>query len=617
MINLAKLTVILISIIFSLLLGSHLTFTQTDITKFFPQTITESTVEELKLSQRYLFVSSHNPGEAADLEQSGLVKQLIAIPSKQDEQYNSLLIYSIDKQPGILQFLKENKILGPPVIGAILSKEFVEELLHYLWLFIPVIILGIFFLTGYRFLLNALLEIALFSVLLLGIIQFYSIELNPASLLALLFVYIYVFTLLNQLYFNKLDAKSLRLSFIVSVATTWLSGILLYLSDFGLVSDFGYALTIWISVLAFYLAIRLQFIDQTRLTLNWFRFKPIVYKASFIWTGLLLLGATCLVAYQTKPVAVELNPLSLSSQHQQILQFEADVSLAQPFMMQIHSNECSLRELECTLKYQNFIAQLFKETDIKYRTLFDMGSAYRQFSDEPLSATDSRKFSQFKLANDMMGLDRFLFGNDGRNTFFIGAISLLEPVSTLVELKTTMDHADLKRSGFTVKLLGHTSMAETYQNRFILETAYSLFNILLLLSALFAILFKRLRALVTLLPIALSLMIFMLLHMIFGFELSVISLISAILFVGIVSDNLIHIALTYKNHEKDCFRTVFKPVVLSNLIMIASLMLMAFFMQGVLHFFGMELAILLCSHLLLSILLLPTLFRTYLSRSPA
>lgn len=600
----------------SMVLALRLEIIPTDINQFFPQQEDKRLTSKLALDERYLFVQSEQTDFRLNLEEQGLVKQIIQLPQSDAENeaeiFKGLITYPVENQSQVLNFLKGNQILGPPVVGQNLSDEFILQLSKYLTFFIPLILLGLLLMTSARFVINAVLEISLFSLLLLIVIHLLEIEINSAYLLALLFIYIYIFTLLNQLYFNQLPSNAIRISFLVSIATTWLSGLLLKYSGFGLVSDFGAALTIWTTVLAFYLMARLQFIQRNTLVLEWFSFKPVFVHKATAWSFFIVLPSLVIALAWLNPPKIELNPLILSADQQTVIDFESNVAPSQPILLKVTSQNCSIKTLPCAQKYQQFLNDIKHQLPADLIAIFSLDKAYQDFSGETFAEITPAKYAQFKLAVDMLGDDRLLFANNGSETFFIGSISLLKSVNKVIELKETFRQINALSSDFQFNVQGQMALVEKYQTDFLYEVSISLMNILILLALLFILVINRVHAVVALLPIFLSLFIFVLSHLMFDFKLTIVSLISVILFVGIVSDNLIHILLTYRKNKIQCFKTVFKPVILSNLIMIASLGLMAFFMDGILQAFGSELGLLLVSHLLISLLLLPSLFKWYL-----
>jgi hypothetical protein len=58
-----------------------------------------------------------------------------------------------------------------------------------------------------------------------------------------------------------------------SLITTWLSALLLSISGFGIISDFGTALMVWIGLLSFYVALRVTLFKEAKHDLKWFTFK--------------------------------------------------------------------------------------------------------------------------------------------------------------------------------------------------------------------------------------------------------------------------------------------------------------------------------------------------------
>ncbi|HHS99569.1 MAG TPA: hypothetical protein ENK73_01815 [Thiomicrospira sp.] len=474
--------------------------------------------------------------------------------------------------------------------------------------FIPLIIPLLAYVTSVKFVVNTFGEVLAFSAFILSVIVYFDITLNAAYLLALLFSYIYIFTLINQVYFNKTKTWSLALSLFASLATTWLSALLLSFSDFGVISDFGYSLMIWIGVLSFYLALRLFIRSRTPHNLEWFKLKAPIVRLRFI--NLFLAGflfSSFLLVY-LNPIQVNLNPLGMSAHKHAISEFEKNSSLSQPILISIESKDCPLRTLECNQKLSDFILKLENRIAVEFEPVLDLNTLYQSFTEEQFDQVTSAKFAQFKLGMDMMSIDQYLYGKDFSSANYIASISLLEPVTNLLELKQGVEQLNAEQESFEVHLQGHLSLIGNYQKIFIEEMLWSVISIVFLLVVLFVAFYKKIAVLLSLLPAVLAITVLLFMHSLFDITLSVMTLIAIILFIGLITDNVIHILMTYKMEYVDCFKRVFKPIILSNLILIISLFVMAVVSQGFLKMFGLELAVLLLAHLIFLVYLLPTLF---------
>jgi len=601
---LTKLLIIAALVVLNTYLASYVDITKTDIKQFFPEA-TVSNQSDVDTDSRYLFVATENSDILYELEENQLIDGILNLPGKEDV---FLVFFNEHTHADVMQKIEGSSYMGTSIIGTLLSEEFIEDLTLFLLVFIPLVIPLLAYVSSVKFVVNTIGEVLAFSAMILAVIVYFDIGLNAAYLLALLFSYIYVFTLINQVYFNKSDTKSLALSLFASLATTWLSALLLSFSGFGVISDFGYSLMIWIAVLTFYLALRLFIRSRTPHSLEWFKLKAPVVRMGYIHTFLGAFLFSSIVLLNVSPIQINLNPLGMSAHKQAIDQFEQQSTLSQPILVTIESQNCPLRTLECNQKLSELIQGMEEKISVKFEPVLDLNTLYSMFTEEQFDQVTSSKFAQFKLGMDMMSIDRYLYGQDFNSANYIASISLLEPVTSLLKLKQDIEQLNAEQSDFQVSIQGHLSQIGVYQNVFIDEMFWSVTSILILLAFLFLVYYRKLAVLLSLLPAVLAIIVLLFIHSVFDMSLSVMTLIAIILFIGLITDNVIHILMTYRMEYVDCFKRVFKPIVLSNLILIISLIIMALAGQGFLKVFGLELAILLLAHLLFLVYLLPTLF---------
>ncbi|MEA3406358.1 MAG: hypothetical protein U9R28_11550 [Pseudomonadota bacterium] len=599
-----KLLIISVLVILNSYLISFVDIAKTDIKQFFPEAAVKNQ-SDINTESRYLFIATQNPDSLYELEENQLIDGILNLPGKEDV---FLVFFNETTHEEVIQKIEGSSYMGTSIVGTLLSEEFIEDLTVFLLVFIPLIIPLLAYVTSVKFVVNTIGEVLAFSALILAVIVYFDIALNSAYLLALLFSYIYVFTLINQVYFNKTGTWPLALSLFASLATTWLSAFLLSFSGFGVIRDFGYSLMIWIGMLLFYLGLRLFIRSRTPHNLEWFKLKAPIVRMRFInlFLGSFLLSAFMLI--DLSPIHINLNPLGMSAHKQAISEFEENSSLSQPILMTIESKGCSLRALECNQKLSELIKKVENQISLKFEPVLDLNTLYSSFTEEKFDQVTSAKFAQFKLGMDMMSIDRYLYGKDFNSANYIASISLLEPVASLLDLKQSIEQLNSEQDTFQVVLQGHLSQIGIYQKIFIDEMLWSVTSILLLLAFLFLVFFKKLAVLVSLLPAGLAIIVLLFMHSLFDMTLSVMTLIAIILFIGLITDNVIHILMTYRMEHVDCFKRVFKPIILSNLILIISLSLMALVNHGFLKIFGLELAILLLAHLIFLVYLLPTLF---------
>jgi len=601
---LTKLLILFVLVVLNSYLISFVDVAKTDIKQFFPDE-TVNSQSAINTDSRYLFIATHNPDSLYELEENKLVDGVLNLPGKEGV---FLVFFNEHTHKEVIRQIEGSSYMGTSIVGTLLSQEFIEDLTLFLLVFIPLVIPLLAYVTSVKFAVNTIGEVLAFSVLVLGVIIYFDIALNAAYLLALLFTYVYIFTLINQVYFNKTTTKSLAVSLFASLATTWLSAVLLSFSGFGVISDFGYSLMAWIGVLSFYLALRLFVRSRTPHNLDWFKLQAPIVRIRYIGMFLNTFLFSAFILVYLNPIQINLNPLGMSAHKQAIDEFEKRSSLSQPILVTIESKNCQLRTLECNQKLSDLIQKMEDKISLKFEPVLDLNTLYSAFTEEEFDQVTASKFAQFKLGIDMMSIDRYLYGQDFNSANYIASISLLEPVANLLELKQGIEQLNAEQNEFKVILQGHLSQIGIYQNIFIDEMLWSVVSILLLLAFLFLAFYRKLAVLISLLPAALAITVLLFMHSLFNMSLSVMTLIAIILFIGLITDNVIHILMTYKMENVDCFKRVFKPIILSNLILIISLSIMAWASQGFLKVFGLELAILLLAHLIFLVYLLPTLF---------
>ncbi|MBN2864432.1 MAG: hypothetical protein JXK16_00330 [Thiotrichales bacterium] len=607
-----KLLLIAFLIIVNAYLVSSVELVKTDVKQFFPD---ENTSQHNNLNiekSQYLFVSTNDPEPLYDLESQKLIDGVINVVDKSDV---FLVFFNEDAHNQVIDDLTSSSIMGTSIVGSLLSDEFISDVQTFLVVFIPIMIPLLAFFTSVKFVLNTIGEVLFYSAFVVSIIVFFEIALNSAYLLSLLFSYIYIFTLINQVYYNRVATYSLVMSLSASLVTTGLSAFLLYYSGFGVISDFGKSLMIWVLVLAIYLSFRLLVRVRMPHALDWFKMRAPLFKVKSVLQLIVLFTLSFVLLILYSPVNVNLNPLGMSSYQSEIKSFESKSSLSQPILLTIQSKDCSLRNLKCNQQLSTFVSEIERKIEIKFQPILDLNTLYQSFTEESFEGVTPAKFAQFKLGLDMMSVDRYLYGSSQNTANYIAAVSLLEPVDDLIELKRSIESLNNEQSLFTVELEGHLSKIASYQTIFLNEMFWSVLSMLTLLATLFLIGYRKFAVLVSLLPAVLAISVLFFMHSLFKIDLSVMTLIAIILFVGLITDNVIHILMTYRMDNVDCFQTVFKPIILSNVFLILSMALMGLVNDGFMKVFGIELAILLSAHLLFLIYFVPTLFSKLMPRN--
>lgn len=600
-------------LISNVFLAKGLTLETIDIEHFFPHKNSVS-IPPNALDFRYLFVHETDENKLINLQEKNILQHFIPIPNLNANQPNNyLVLYKENQQTQLISNLKASSFMGTPILGDKLSEEFLNQVKIYLIILTPILLLLIIRLTSTRYLFNLLTEISLFSLIIISYLNLSNTNLNPASLLSLIFIYIYAFTMVNQIYFNNINTKNLISSIAISLLTTWLSAFLLSFSDFGVISEFGFSLMVWLLILSLYLSLRLWLIKRITHPLNWIKIQALQLKKHQAWIFIFSMLVISLGPI-FQPIEINLNPLSLSSFQSKINEFENTNTYSQPILIAIQSKKCSLLEVTCNQNLNKLEQSILKNFPIERQRVTDLDSLYQSFTENTFDEVKPSSFGQFKLAMEMLSSDQFLYSNDYKTAYMMVSVSLLTSIENLTKTKRFLLDMNQSHTDFEISVLGRFNDVAEYQSVFIQEMWLGIVLIFAVLAIGISIYYQKVVASISLLPAALTLIIFSGIHWWAEIELSIMSLIAVVLFVGLIADNIIHILIAYKTILQDCFKVTLRPIILSNIIMIASLALMAFVERGFLKIFGLELALLLTIHLLLIVFLLPSLLRIYMAR---
>ena len=582
-----------------------------NIESFFPKSSVlngESSI--IKNKQRILFSSSEEKGTLEELLEAGIIEDIVEVPHHEN---TSMIIFPQIKQSELLNNVSSQKIFGPPVVGEVLSEEFISDIKKYTFLVIPMLFLVFILLTSFRYLFSILIEISLISFLLLFTVSVLPYEINIAFLLSLVFVYIYAFTILNYFYYGDIKKSNLIKGMIMSLLTTVLSAFFLSQSDFIVISDFGKSLLIWISILGVYLAFRFYFFqikNWNLLWLNYFTDHVRIEKYIVLGVGLITLLAFVL----DQKLIINLNPISTSSSSKMIDNFEEEHILTQPVLLSVKSADCSFKEVECVKDLSLFIDDIVSHIPVKADRIIDFNMMYQTFSESDMKALDKKKLAQFYLALEFSFNPEYLISADGKETFMIFTISIKESTDALSTLVSNLNTLNQKYPKFSVEALSHVGKIQQYKQMFVDETFKGMSLVLGFIVMIFMFYYRSIFVLIVFIPAIITIVLFFVLHSLFTIPISLMSLVSLILFIGLIGDNIIHIFICYKRNGISCIGTVYKPIILSNVLMVLALFGMMF-TGTLLQKFGLELGFLLAIHLFLLVYLLPKLARKYLVAS--
>jgi hypothetical protein len=100
-------------------------------------------------------------------------------------------------------------------------------------------------------------------------------------------------------------------------------------------------------------------------------------------------------------------------------------------------------------------------------------------------------------------------------------------------------------------------------------------------------------------------------HILFARPLSIATLMSVILYAGLVADSFIQLFICYKSRNSSCEKSVLNPIFVSNIAILAFLFGMIF-LGGIVGAFAFDMFILLTANLLFILVFVPLLYKKYL-----
>ena len=603
--------ILFLLLILNVIFIQKITISPINIESFFPKSsVLNGQSSIIKNKQRILFSPSEEESTLGDLLEAGVVDDIVEVPHHEN---TSMVIFPQIKQSELLDKVSSQKIFGPPVVGQVLSEEFISDIEKYAFLVIPILFLIFILLTSVHYLFSILIEMSVISFLLLFTVSVIPYEINIAFLLSLVFIYIYAFTILNYFYYGDIQKNNLIKGIIISLLTTILSAFFLSQSDFIVISDFGKSLLIWIFILGVYLAFRFYFIQIKNWNLLWLNyFTKYVRIEKYILLGVSLIILLAFVLGQK--LIINLNPISTSNSSKKIDDFEQEYILTQPILLSVKSADCSFKELECVKDLSFLMDEIVSQIPVESDRIIDFNMMYQAFSESDIKDIDKKKLAQFYLALEFSFNPEYLISADGKETFMIFTISIKESTNALSTLVSNLNILNQKYPKFSVEALSHVGKIQQYKQMFVDETFKGMSMVLGFIVMIFMFYYRSIFVLIVFIPAIITIVLFFVLHSLFTIPISLMSLVSLILFIGLIGDNIIHIFICYKRNGISCIGTVYKPIILSNVLMVLALFGMMF-TGTLLQKFGLELGFLLAIHLFLLVYLLPKLARKYLVAS--
>ena len=593
--------------------------TPIDWESFFPQASEKAVPSRwFTPDEQYLLVCDPPPRLLEKASEEGIVDRFYRLPVD-TERPVYLLLFPRAKQDAVLQRFAGLPHAGTVVAAEIFRTEFGEAVHRYLLWVLPLLLLFSFRLFPLRYWLGVLTELSLYLLLGAGVLAAAGIPVDAVAVLAWLFLAIYALTLLNYMHLGEIDRKKLALGIGVSIATTLVSTLYLAFSDFGLVHTFGFHASLGLVLLALFMALRIPFARHATVSLAWverLRRRVLRLKGVAALATLYAATAAALLAWHGG-LEIDLNPFDTlepsSGVRRGIERFESACLPALPFVVALRSLDPNRRfdRPETARRAQNVLDNLQRAFPF-LRPVATPERLFRRFAERPLATADESAWAQFLLAMELSG-GMPLFSDDERTLYATYFVSLRTPSQVLQRLASTVHALAPDGSGFEVTLQGKVAQFETMAERFVQEGLYGF-----LFSFLFVLLFflgycKTWRIVPVIFVSALfPIVMFLGWHLATQAPLTLISVIALVLYAGLYADGFIHLFVCYAKERELCIPNVLKPIVVSNLTMLAALAGMTF-TGSLLGDFGKEMTVILLFNLLGLYLLLPTLLKRWVT----
>ncbi|WP_353662123.1 hypothetical protein [Hydrogenimonas sp. SS33] len=562
--------------------------------------------------RQYLLVCDASPARLEEARKKGALLGYYRLPANDGETLY-LLLFERKHQNEILRIFGSLPHAGTLVASEIFRTGFDAALQRYLLFVLPLLAGVALLFISVRYWLAIWLELSgylLASVLFLWLLQ---IPVDAVAVLAWLFLSIYATTLLNYLHLGEIERRKLALGIGVSIATTLVSTLYLSFSDFGLMHTFGLHASAGLVILGLYLAVLLRFARHRTVRSQWIErfYRKWTQRGVVRGVALLYLTAAAMLAAGHSRLAVDLNPFNLLSKEsglrQQIAAFERRCSPALPFVVAVHTTQKgqSFEDLATTRKAEALLARIERAVPAA-KPFVTTGTLFERFADRPLKEATPAAFAQFLLALEWSEAPPLL-SPDARTLYATFTVSLLTPSHLLDRIVRTVHTYRDDSKSFRLEVMGKVADFETMVDRFVREGLYGFLFSFLFVALFFLRYCKTWRIVPVIVVSALfPLVMFLGWHLLTGRPLTLVSMIALILYAGLYADGFIHIFICYARQRSACIPTVLKPIVASNLTMLAALAGMLF-CGSLLGAFGLEMTVILFFNLLGISLLLPRL----------
>jgi len=585
---------------------------------FLPKSNLELSKIESSLTDRdkqYLFCHIKSKQKLQELQTSVGLDKCIALTYPADTY---ILLFDANKMDEVLAKTSMFEKSGTILLGKLFFNDFYDELYTYSIKILPFILILLLFFIPLRLWVDILLEMAIYTLLLVSVLRLGYFEINSASLLSILFLIIYSLTLINYLYSENMHKKRLFFGIQVSIIATMISAFFLLQSQFGLIHSFGLMLFIGLVILHIYMNIRIYFLKyfNHREHIHNFNSGPIrkiikKYKVAFF---IILLFFISLTLVLHKNLAIDLNIVNTMNNSSKgvlnIEKFEKKYIGSLPFIIEVNANKSNFSDVALVNKLITLQEDLQK--DFEGGIIESIPNSFEHFKAMAVDKNDTNLLAQFLLANSFMKKSIELFSSDMSSTIIIASIPLTLSSDKIIKMKQNLHTLNERYPEFSLKIKGKVADFDNYLKIFLQETAIGLF-VTLLLSALFFLFYCKnfFSAIVVFLSVIFSLTVLLSFHILFNKPLSILTLMSIILYAGLVADSFIQLFICYKSKDEKCEKSILNPIFISNASIVVFLFGMIF-IGGIIGSFAFDMSILLSANLLFILLIVPWIYKYYI-----
>jgi predicted RND superfamily exporter protein len=583
---------------------------------FLPQITTDKQATNVLLDKQkqYIFCHSSNKDEINTLKHATFIDECFSVPFIPDTY---IFLFDATKMNTLLNATKKLQRSGTVLVGSMVFEEFYAEIYSYTVKIIPIVVLLLLFLMPLRLWIDILLEMAIYTLFLTLVLRLDFIQINAASLLSLLFLVIYSLTLINYLYSQGMNFKRLFLGIQISIVATMVSALFLIYSHFGLIHSFGTMLLLGLIVLHLYMNVRIYLTKYFRHSYHEHTFTRLLshdflkrHQRLIFAITLLVLG----VAFTLhKNFSIDLNIVNIlpqkSKEIEQISHFEKNYVASLPFVITIKTKKKNFADKEVIQKL--LALQKNFTTDLNATILESFSLAFRKFKKSTKEKDNPNLLAQFLLANSFVTHDIEIFSPDMSTSVMVVVIPLTMNSDNIIALNKKILMLSKQYPIFDVTIKGKVADFDKYLAIFMQEFFIGLLATLFLSALFFLFYCKNFVSIFIIfgsVVFSLSMLVFM--HLIFNKPLSLLTLMSIILYAGLIADSLIQLFICYKSSQIQCERAVLHPIFISNaaiLIFLAGML----FVDGILHSFAFDMSILLASNLLFIVWVIPYIHKRY------